>query len=344
MHYSAAAGLGAFAFGQTASDVEGAIVYTDLGGIVVNRGDPSPQFDIDGDGYDDFFLANTNAGGIGGIGSVQLRGSAHPGWYGTPGSSTEYPNAGATYIQIDFDAPSTKGVNAYYVRSFIDGHIIGPSNPKCVDETPGSFGDLYGLLSQYPGWNQNSFWNPAHEPWASNGTVPEGVPDNEYAGLRVVDTNGDTRYGWIRFKVTLHDTANAAGFPFPDGLLTQHDLRYDTNRFVTIYDYAIEMTPDTDIIAGDKGCSLVGDLNCDGFVGIADLNIVLGNWNQTVAVGDPLLGDPSGDGFVGIADLNTVLGNWNAGTPPISAVPEPGALGLLAAGAGALSLKRRRWM
>jgi len=61
--------------------------------------------------------------------------------------------------------------------------------------------------------------------------------------------------------------------------------------------------------------SIVGDLDNDGFVGIADLNIVLGNWNQNIPPGDPLA-DPSGDGFVGIDDLNTVLGNWNAGTPP----------------------------
>jgi hypothetical protein len=61
---------------------------------------------------------------------------------------------------------------------------------------------------------------------------------------------------------------------------------------------------------------LDGDLNKDGFVGIDDLNTVLGNWNQTVAPGDWFAGDPSGDGFVGIEDLNTVLGNWNAAAPP----------------------------
>jgi GH25 family lysozyme M1 (1,4-beta-N-acetylmuramidase) len=63
---------------------------------------------------------------------------------------------------------------------------------------------------------------------------------------------------------------------------------------------------------------LVGDLDGDGFVGITDLNIVLGNWNLSVPGGNPLA-DPSGDGFVGIEDLNTVLGNWNAGTPPTAA-------------------------
>ena len=90
---------------------------------------------------------------------------------------------------------------------------------------------------------------------------------------------------------------------------------------------------------------LEGDLDGDGFVGIADLNIVLGNWNQTVAAGDPLAGDPTGDGFVGIEDLNLVLGNWNAGTPPNTPgsntnIPEPGTLVLL--GLSVSALPRRR--
>jgi hypothetical protein len=76
---------------------------------------------------------------------------------------------------------------------------------------------------------------------------------------------------------------------------------------------------------------LIGDLDFDGFVGITDLNIVLGAWNDGVDPGVWGDGDPSGDGFVGIEDLNTVLGNWNAGTPPGDAtnIPEPGTLGML---------------
>ncbi len=87
--------------------------------------------------------------------------------------------------------------------------------------------------------------------------------------------------------------------------------------------------------------ALEGDLDGDGFVGISDLNIVLGNWNQNVTPGDPLLGDPSGDGFVGIGDLNIILGNWNAGTPPttLTNIPEPGTLALL--GVCGLGLVRR---
>ncbi len=87
-----------------------------------------------------------------------------------------------------------------------------------------------------------------------------------------------------------------------------------------------------------------GDLNGDGFVGIADLNIALGNWNQDVTPGDLLLGDPTGDGFVGIADLNTILGNWNSGIPSPAvgaSIPEPSALSVLALGAAGVLARRR---
>ena len=86
---------------------------------------------------------------------------------------------------------------------------------------------------------------------------------------------------------------------------------------------------------------LPGDLDLDGFVGINDLNIVLGTWNEEVPLGS--LADPSGDGFVGIDDLNTILGNWNAGTPPTggAAVPEPSSI-LALLGLGTMATLHRR--
>ncbi|MEZ6191239.1 MAG: PQQ-dependent sugar dehydrogenase [Phycisphaerales bacterium] len=80
---------------------------------------------------------------------------------------------------------------------------------------------------------------------------------------------------------------------------------------------------------------LPGDINADGFVGIQDLNIILGNWNQSVTLGNRFMGDIAGigDGFIGIDDLNVVLTNWNLGTPPAidANIPEPATFLLCAA-------------
>ncbi|GAB4108433.1 MAG: hypothetical protein Kow00105_15480 [Phycisphaeraceae bacterium] len=82
---------------------------------------------------------------------------------------------------------------------------------------------------------------------------------------------------------------------------------------------------------------ITGDANADGFVGISDLNLVLGGWNQAVLPGFFTAGDLTADGFVGIDDLNQVLGNWNAGSLPPGghdgdAVPEPGMVGTVLLG------------
>ncbi len=54
----------------------------------------------------------------------------------------------------------------------------------------------------------------------------------------------------------------------------------------------------------------------DGFVGIDDLNRILGiNWNGTCDPGDWTQGDIDGDGEVGIDDLNIVLGHWSHTDP-----------------------------
>lgn len=96
--------------------------------------------------------------------------------------------------------------------------------------------------------------------------------------------------------------------------------------------------PDVDYL---EVIELLGDFDGDGFVGISDLNIVLGSWSESVPSGSIGQGDASGDGFVGIEDLNIVLGNWNAGTPPSYVVPEPATVSLLSL-ICFMSLPRRR--
>jgi len=86
---------------------------------------------------------------------------------------------------------------------------------------------------------------------------------------------------------------------------------------------------------------LFGDINRDGFVGLADLDLVLNSFGHSMP---PLMGpDASGDGYVGLDDLDAVLNEWNTGaTAPSQAIPEPASLGLLAIGLVTVCLRRRR--
>ncbi|MEM9414490.1 MAG: DNRLRE domain-containing protein [Planctomycetota bacterium] len=79
-----------------------------------------------------------------------------------------------------------------------------------------------------------------------------------------------------------------------------------------------------------------GDINADGFVGAADLDLLLANWGTSSA-----MSDADGDGTVGQGDLDIVISQWGDGTLPDVNIPEPGALALLATG-GLLFSRRRR--
>jgi hypothetical protein len=85
--------------------------------------------------------------------------------------------------------------------------------------------------------------------------------------------------------------------------------------------------------------ALVGDVNLDGEVGIADLAALADNYGVTDATW--FQADFSGDGLVGIADLASLADGYGAGSASTAPVPEPATLALLASWAAAL-LRRRR--
>jgi hypothetical protein len=77
---------------------------------------------------------------------------------------------------------------------------------------------------------------------------------------------------------------------------------------------------------------LPGDANKSGTVDVADLTLLLNNYNKAGMIWAN--GDFTGDGAVNVADLTALLNNYNktsvagvvAGTP----VPEPGSLAMVA--------------
>ncbi len=100
-------------------------------------------------------------------------------------------------------------------------------------------------------------------------------------------------------------------------------------------DYILNLPSEDDWVLLLRPEYLPGDLNEDGFVGQDDLDIVLGEWGDSVTQGSAP--DPSGDGFVGQDDLDVVLDDWGQSTQPI---PEPLCLVMLLA--GGIGLTRRR--
>ncbi|MEM9416278.1 MAG: lytic polysaccharide monooxygenase [Planctomycetota bacterium] len=87
-----------------------------------------------------------------------------------------------------------------------------------------------------------------------------------------------------------------------------------------------------------SAASFSGDLNNDGSVGVADLDVLLANWGAT---GSNLPGDADGDGTVGQLDLELVRAQWGSGVPAGN-VPEPGSLAVLAGVGGCVVARRRR--
>lgn len=106
------------------------------------------------------------------------------------------------------------------------------------------------------------------------------------------------------------------------------------------------------IIKAEVGAGLKpGDANFDGNVDIRDLYSLATHWQSSVDRWS--LGDFNLDGTVNAVDLGLLGANWQASGPslasafsslglPLSAVPEPGSLGLIALAGGAVMRRRRR--
>jgi len=142
--------------------------------------------------------------------------------------------------------------------------------------------------------------------------------DRGFVGLQFRDLDNQLHHGWAAIQGV--------------------GRRGTTDDIWSVVGFAYESEPDQAIRAGDKGTTLSGDANADGFVDLNDLNLVRNEFGSEFSVGDT-----DGDFDVDLDDLNAVRDNFGA-TSAANPVPEPPSLVLLAAGAAGLALLRKRRM
>ena len=170
--------------------------------------------------------------------------------------------------------------------------------------------------------------------------VADGSILNHSVELRFVDPTDDDPFDGVgqTDMELLYNGISVATYRKADGGLSDNFLNWNSNYFAALDNFFVGPF-DGEIVIEQPG--IPGDLNGDGYVGSADLDIVRANWGQTVEVGCLLCGDPSEDGMVGSADLDIVRANWGA-TSAATAIPEPtSCVLLLASGIAGLLLRRR---
>jgi hypothetical protein len=255
---------------------------------------------------------------------VTSPGLTYPG-LSTVGNKAQSDPASGTNFRGIAETFGTEGTSWYF--SFIGQKLIADDNTRFFGVALYNSSGEALLVGQSSG---SPNWNIAKGPSVAASTVSS--QDQALLLVRVDSLPGDDNITlWVNPDLSLTEAANtpASSLSLDLGLITTIRLGGGTaNATQAASHHTIDEIRFDD--ASPFSTALAGDLDGDGFVGITDLNIVLGAWNQNVTPGNVLGGDPSGDGFVGIEDLNVVLGNWNAGTPPAaSAVPEPATFALL---------------
>ena len=177
-------------------------------------------------------------------------------------------------------------------------------------------------------WNHVAFvWDDTGNRTYANG---HKVGETIYTGAETVDW-ADTMYWFTGQNANLMHPAGPPGSPYLpsrgswDAAAIYSHVRYAGDTY--------------DVPTREPALPGIGDVNQDGFVGQADLDIVLAAWG-TSPPSDPRA-DLFEDNLVGQADLDTVLSFWGEGEPP-PVVPEPATLSVLALGGLALMCRRRK--
>ena len=232
-----------------------------------------------------------------------------------------------------------------------------------IDDNSGTLGkrNYYSTLSQdqleiaeMDGWRYSFDLKIVDKPTATDGAVQAGVvmpegrqfivsfgaEDDGDPILAVASENGQDTYILDGFGSGYHvyewffDPTSQTIDLYADDLLvvTEHVGTSNFGTFNQVFwgsnsgdgvGTAYYRIVEFELGTAGRNVSIEGDLNGDGTVGSADLDIVRSAWGQSVSAGDWNAGDPSGDGVVGSADLDVIRANWGNGSPA-AVVPEPG--------------------
>lgn len=127
---------------------------------------------------------------------------------------------------------------------------------------------------------------PVNFRWLGSGVSQRLLPDRTFLALKLTIA-GATHYGWV--ELNRQDNNSQPWYPIR---------------------WAYETTPNTPVVIPalfefPPPPSPCPDLNGDGFIGSADLGILLGSWGPQQGPADL-----NGDGIVNSADLAFILGSW----------------------------------
>ncbi len=296
-----------------------------------------------------------------GIQSQSLMGDAH--WI-FPGDSRDGLLQRIQFTVIDFNESRADP------REWVDAIHLDIEPHALVEWQTGTFpeqqemlwmlSDTYAAVRQYlddngqsqvklyadvPVWFDMAWYPEERDQWyASVGDSLDGISIMAYSRPSMTQIINDVQYEVDNFNGEVRIGLESASGP-GETWATHQDLLDMADALEDYYGQAIGGIDFHPLIAWAENAEhaeqipfIYGDISCDGYVGIDDLDMILSAWNQNVNPGTQL--DPSGDGYVGLSDLNVILDHWNEGavmTAPTVMVPEPAAVGIVLLAAVGLS-------
>lgn len=281
---------------------------------------PSVSFGLDLDFYDNY-AGNADIG--------FFRGQGYAGYLIVNATTAGYayapvPASGrVTLLSNDTENPDSNGLPAtgggkQLLQGFNAGQIIGDGNDTSLGTNEGVMRDAYSIGD----------WDGVDDNYGNNfdpNDPLDGV--SSYVGFQIsgLSTGTGTGFGWIEVIVREVIHPGFTNYSHPELQIIRWAFTDDG----------------TPIAAGDDGLAVIDtDFNDDDRTDAIDFLIQQRNFSTGTTNSQ---GDTNGDMVINEVDLANWEGNY--GTPLVSAtssVPEPTTLGLLAAGAGALALRRRR--